>query len=187
MSEYTHTNPLAPFLEPGERVFWWQDRPAHRFSLPAVIPVAFSVCWTLLTFYSLALTLVALVNDEPGAIWLKPAASLFLVLTGIGMTIYSWQEISAAVPTTYVVTNKAALIIEHSNPPRVQRFGKDAIARRIIFEDRIAFVDDVFDPRVHDKGSSFVGVENIAAADRALDQIARKIEKPKDDDTFFGV
>ena len=183
----TSSNPLTRFLEPDERVYWWQDRPAHRFSLPAVIPVAFSVSWTLLAFYSFWLTFLALVNELPRAIWYKPVASLLLTLTGIAMTIYSWREVRAAVPTTYLATNKAALIIEHSEPPQVQRFGRDAVARRIVFEDRIAFVDDVFDPRVHDKGSSFIGIEDIAAAEKALDRIARKIKKPDDGDTFFGV
>lgn len=183
MPEISH-NPLNRFLEPGERVYWWQDRPAHRFSLPAIIPVAFSVCWTLLTFWSLWVTFTDLIHEVPGAIWFKPAASLLLTLTGIGMTIYSWQDVRASVPTTYLVTDKAALIIEYSNPPRVQRFGRDEVAQRIVFEDRIAFVADVFDPRVHDKRSSFLGVENIAAADRALDRIAHKIEKPDDDDLY---
>lgn len=185
-SEDSYTNPLTRFLEPNERVYWWQDRPAYRFSLPAIIPVAFSVCWTLVTLYAFWLTMTELIHEVPGAIWFKPATSLILVITGIGMTIYSWQDVRSAVPMSYVVTDKAALIIEHSNPPRVQRFGRDAIAHRILFEDRIAFVGDVFDPRVHDKGSSFLGVD-IAAAERALDRIARKIEKTDDDnDNFFG-
>ncbi len=173
----TH-NPISGYLKPGERVMWWQDRAAHRTSLNALIPIMFSACWTLVTLGSFTLTLWAALADIPGSNWMKPAASLFLTVVGIGMIAYSWREVRAVAPVSYIVTDRAALIIEHATPARVHRFGPDAISRRLVFADRIAFVDDVFDPRAHDMRSSFVGVENIEAAERALDRIARKIEKP---------
>ncbi|MEQ8823727.1 MAG: hypothetical protein RIC14_05065 [Filomicrobium sp.] len=156
-------------LEPGEEIVWAQRGPVLRLSaewfIMSFVLLIFLVAWLGLLFVG--------IHDDRTDTW-----TVVLVLGGICALItlalsQTINRFSAGLRTVYVITDRAALIIEAVKPVCIRRFNQESVARRWTFGSRIFFPPTTLRERFVLYYRSFYGVRDMAAAEAALEQIVR--------------
>lgn len=162
-------------LEPGEEVIWCQAGPKLWHSTYWLVTFLVLLIWTAFGLGLAAVVGWRLIDNHRDVGW----APVILLLTYSAIGVYGIQvsvrRFSASLRTLYLITDRAALIVEAVRPMNIRRFEPKAVAMRWSVGDRIGFPPVKFLDRF-DFDRMFVGVKDMESAHAALERVAQKAQ-----------